>query len=189
MLTNIQIPTRAHVTPDTDLADLRAIKAAWIQAARDLDYPTLAWNVARNLGKRVFWVGYQGWLFVSGDVTLFGLEDKGPFSLPRNSFVTRRSVSAYVAKGGDHKSYPNPADNRIVNSHQVMYWTWLLYEDDTPEEDADRTNKYLFIPGQWMNAVLRAQADAEAAIKVAAQKKLESDRQNLLAELLLGVDV
>jgi hypothetical protein len=84
-------------------------------------------------------------------------------------------------------------EQAIMCGHQVLRWAWLTA--DTPdgplceEDEARKKDFLLFIPGQWMNEVLRVQTEAEAAIKAAAQVKIEADRQTLLAELLFGVEV
>jgi hypothetical protein len=87
------IPTRAHVTPDTDLADLRAIKNAWTQAARDLDYPNLAWKVVRNLGRlEKFGVLRETyyWEAQDGKVRLLGDENTVKYSPQHRAYLVRR---------------------------------------------------------------------------------------------------
>jgi hypothetical protein len=189
------IPTRAHVTPDTDLADLRAIKNAWTQAARDLDYPRLAWDVVRNLGRREkFGVLRETnyWEALEGKVRLLGDEDTVKYSPQHRAYVVHRYVTAYVMPEAFDSQYAKP-EQAIMCGHQVLRWAWLTAETlDGPlseEDDGEKKDFLLFIPGQWMNEVLRVQTEAEAAIKAAAQVKIEAERQTLLAELLFGVEV
>lgn len=192
--TNVQIPTRAHVTLDTDLADLRATKTAWVQAARDLDYPNLAWKVVRNLGRREkFGVLRETYYWESpGNLRLIGDENTVKYSPPHNAYIVRRYVAAYVMPDVFDTRYARP-EQAIMCGHQVLRWAWLMA--DTPngmvceEDEGEKKANLLFIPGQWMNAVLRVQPDANAAVKAATQVEIESDRQKLLAELLLGVEV
>lgn len=194
-LPNVQIPTRAHVTSSTDLADLRAIKTAWTQAARDLDYPRMAWDVVRNLGRREkFGVLRETnyWEALGGKVRLLGDENTVKYSPQHRAYVVRRYVAAYVMPETFSTKYAKP-EQAIMCGHQVLRWAWLTAE--TPdgslceEDEGEKKDFLLFIPGQWMNEILRVQADAEAAIKAAFQKKTEADRQKLLTELLFGVEV
>jgi hypothetical protein len=196
MLTStIEIPTRAHVTSSTDLADLRAIKTAWTQAARDLDYPRMAWDVVRNLGRReqfgVLREAYY-WEALGGKIRLLGDESTVRYSPRHRAYIVRRYVLAYVMpeKFDAHWAKPEQA---IMAGHQVLRWAWLTTDDpddSTCEEDeGEKKDFLLFIPGQWMNEVLRVQTEAETAIKAAVQIKIEADRQKLLSELLFGVEV
>jgi hypothetical protein len=193
--TTTAIPTRAHVTPNTELLDLRAIKSAWTQAARDLDYPQLAWDVVRNLGRREkFGVLRETnyWEALDGKVRLLGDENTVRYSPRHRAYIVRRYVLAYVMpeKFDTHWAKPEQA---IMEGHQVLRWAWLTTDDpddSTCEEDeGEKKDFLLFIPGQWMNEILRAKAETEAAIMAAVHKKAEADRQKLLAELLFGVEV
>ena len=196
MLTSTtEIPTRAHVLPDTDLVDLRAIKAAWTQAARDLDYPRLAWDVVRNLGRiEKFGVLREAhyWEALGGKVRLLGSESTAKYIPQLRAYVVRRQVLAYVMPEAFDTRWAKP-EQAIMCGHQVLRWAWLTAE--TPdgslceEDEGPKKDSLLFIPGQWMNEILRAKAEAEAAIMAAVQKKVEADRQTLLAELLFGVEV
>jgi hypothetical protein len=195
LATTTQVPTRAHVTPETDLADLRAIKSAWIQASRDLAYPNLAWKVVRNLGRRekfgVLRETYY-WEALDGKVRLLGDENTVKYSPQHRAYVVRRYVAAYVMPEMFETRFAKP-EQAIMSGHQVLRWAWLMA--DTPdgslceEDESQQKNFLLFIPGQWANEILRVQAETEAVIKAAAQEKAEADRQQLLAELLFGVEV
>lgn len=195
LATTTQVPTRAHVTPETDLADLRAIKSAWVQAARDLGYPNLAWKVVRNLGRREkFGVLRETnyWEALDGKVRLLGDENTVKYSPPHRAYVVRRYVAAYVMPEMFETRFASP-EQAIMNGHQVLRWAWLMA--DTPggslcEEDEGQKKDFLiFIPGQWANEILRVQAETEAVIKAAAHEKAEADRQQMLAELVFGVEV
>jgi hypothetical protein len=195
LATTTQVPTRAHVTPDTDLADLRAIKSAWVQAARDLDYPNLAWKVVCNLGRRekfgILRETYY-WEALGGKVRLLGDENTVRYSPPHRAYIVRRHVAAYVMPQAFETQYAKP-EQAIMGGHQVLRWAWLMAE--TPEgslceeDEGEKKDFLLFIPGQWANEILRVQAETEAAIKAAVHEKAEADRQQLLAELLFGVEV
>jgi hypothetical protein len=196
MLTpTIEIPTRAHVTPTTDLVDLREIKSAWTQAARDLAYPTLAWDVVRNLGCRekfgILREAYY-WEALGGKIRLLGDESTVRYSPRHRAYIVRRYVMAYAMPEKFDIRWAKP-EQAIMAGHQVLRWAWLTIDDpddSTCEEDeGEKKDFLLFIPGQWMNEILRVQVEAEAVIKAAVAKKIEADRQKLLSELLFGVEV
>jgi hypothetical protein len=189
-------PTRAQVTTDLSLTDLRGVKAAWVQAARDLDYPRLAWDIVRNLG-RLTRVGVlrEAWFWQSGNLSLVGGETSLRYSELYASTITRRVVSAYLARpdAKAHTVFNNPVDNAILGGDQVMVWAWLTADTrDGPlceEDEGEKKDKLLFIPGQWTNALLEAQSQAETAIRNAAREKVEHERQTLLKQLLVGKEV
>jgi hypothetical protein len=133
LATTTQVPTRAHVTPETDLADLCAIKSAWVQAARDLDYPNLAWKVVRNLGRRekfgVLRETYY-WEALDGKVRLLGDENTVKYSPQHRAYVVRRYVAAYVMPEMFETRFARP-EQAIMSGHQVLRWAWLMAE--TPD--------------------------------------------------------
>lgn len=189
-------PTRAQVTADLSLTDLRGVKTAWVQAARDLGYPKMAWDIVRNLGRLSrFGVLREAWFWQSGNVSLVGSETSVRFSEIHQAFIARRAVSAYVVcpnlKVG--AVFNNLVDEAILGGDQVMYWAWLTA--DSPdgslcEEDVgEKKDKLLFIPGQWMNALLEAQPRAATAICNAAREKAERERRKLLDQLLVGKEI
>jgi hypothetical protein len=189
-------PTRAQVTPDLSLTDLRGVKAAWIQAARDLDYPKMAWEIVRNLGRLTkFGILREAWFWKSGSISLIGSETGVLFSEMHAAYITRRAVSAYVAHEGiqTHLAFNNPVDLVIMGGHLVMHWAWLMADTQdgpvTEEDEGEKKDKLLFIPGQWTNTLIEAQPQAETAIKNAAREKTECERQKLLAQLLVGKEV
>jgi len=189
-------PTRAQVTADLSLSDLRGVKSAWIQAARDLDYPKMAWDIVRSLGRLTrFGVLREAWFWQSGNVSLVGSETSVRFSEIHRAFIARRAVSTYVAcpDARPRPAFDNPVDNAILGGDQVMYWAWLTA--DSPEgplceeDEGEKKDKLLFIPGQWANALLAARPQAETALRNAAREKTERERRKLLDQLLVGKEL
>jgi hypothetical protein len=195
MLTNTAIPTRAQVTQATPLVDLRAIKSTWVQAARDLDYPNLVWKVVRNLGRRekfgILRETYY-WEANDGRVRLLGDEDTVKYSPQHRAYVVRRYVTAYVMPETFATQYAKP-EQAIMSGYQVLRWAWLMADTADgsfcEEDDGPKKDSLLFIPGQWMNAVLFVKPVAEEKVVSVAVENSEYERQGILAELLFGVEV
>ena len=180
-------------TPDMPLAELRQIKHDWVTAARDLDYPNITWKALAHLGRREkFGVLREANYWESGVVRVIGDETTAKYGPAHNTFITRRYLAAYVMPNELDPRWSKP-EQAIMQGIQVMRWAWLLA--DTPdgqiieEDEGEKKDALLFVPGQWMNAILAVQHAANLKEAAAYQAAIERQRQEILAELLVGVAV
>ncbi|MDX9993187.1 MAG: hypothetical protein RBS68_14195 [Anaerolineales bacterium] len=181
----------AQANARMSLADLRQIKRDWIAAARDLDYPAICWSVLRNLGHREkFGILREAWLWQSGTVVLVGDESATTYNPAHRAYIVRRVVAAYVLPQELDPRWQNPAEKALMNGDQVMHWGWLMAdtsEDQIIEEDeGEKKDSLIFVPGQWMNAILAVQHQAEQKAQAEYLADIERQRQQLLSELLVG---
>ena len=184
-------PATAKPTADTSLADLRQIKRDWIAAARDLDYPATCWNVLRNLGQREkFGVLREAWLWQSGNVALIGSESATSYSPGHRAYIVRRVVAAYVLPKELDPRWQNPVEKALFNGDRVMHWGWLMADTSEgqiiEEDEGEKKDSLIFVPGQWMNAILTVQHQAEQKAQAEYLAGIERQRQQLLNELLVG---
>ena len=190
LLTHAHTPP-AQATPEMSLADLRQIKRDWIAAARDLDYPAICWNVLRNLGHREkFGVLREAWLWQSGNVVLVGDESATHYSPAHQAYIVRRGFGAYVLPEELDPRWQNPAEKALMNGDQVMHWGWLMADISEgqiiEEDEGEKKDSLIFVPGQWMNAILTVQHQAEQKAQAEYLAGIERQRQQLLSELLVG---
>lgn len=183
-------PPTAKPTADTSLADLRQIKRDWIAAARDLDYPATCWNVLRNLGCREkFGILREAWLWQSGTVVLIGNESATTYSPAHRAYIVRRVVAAYVLPKELDPRWQNPVEKALFNGDRVMHWGWLMADTSegqiTEEDEGEKKDSLIFVPGQWMNAILTVQHQAEQKAQAEYLAGIERQRQQLLSELLV----
>lgn len=165
--------TPATLAPgaDTSLADLRQIKDRWIAQAEELKFFESCRRIARELGERCEaefrypWDQHAIYRWQYEAVTILLITDVGgQYLVSQKAFEERDRLIVTVA-GQRVASY-------IFTNH--------------PHPDR---NEYLFVPGSW---TLPIQAHAQEAQEHAARRAMdaqENERQALLAELLVGVDI
>ena len=184
-------PTTAKPTADTSLADLRQIKRDWIAAARDLDYPAICWSVLRNLGQREkFGVLREAWIWQPGNIALVGDESTTTYSPAHRAYIVRRVVAAYVLPRELDPRWQNPVEKALFNGDRVMHWGWLIADTSEgqiiEEDEGEKKDSLIFVPGQLMNAILTVQHQAEQKAQAEYLAGIERQRQQLLSELLVG---
>lgn len=152
--------------PGTTLPELRALRAAWLTEALDAGYIDAARNIARWLGaafdvpRRPTWKGYK---FQDGNVTITLYEGPGDWQPGAKRFAER--IRIVVTVGG----------LEAVN--------YLTIEG----EPASVNN--VFVPGQWLQALLEHQSQAGAMAEQAGRAAHEAERQDLARRLLVGKNV
>lgn len=181
----------AQANARMSLADLRQIKRDWIAAARDLDYPAICWSVLRNLGNlEKFGVLREAWLWQSGSVALVGSESATSYSPAHQAYIVRRAFSAYVMPDVLDSRWQNPVDQVLMNGSPVMRWAWLMADTGEgqiiEEYEGEKKDSLLFVPGQWIQAILAVQRQAEQKAQAEYLADIERQRQQLLSELLVG---
>jgi hypothetical protein len=181
----------AQANAEMSLADLRQIKRDWIAAARDLDYPATCWNVLRNLGQRQkFSILRQAWLWQSGNVALVGDEGSTIYSPAHRAYIVRRYLAAYILPEELDPRWQNPVEKILMNGDRVMHWGWLMADTSQgqiiEEDEGEKKDSLIFIPGQWMNAILTVQHQARQKAQAEYLADIERQRQQLLSELLVG---
>lgn len=181
----------AQANAEMSLADLRQIKHDWIAAARDLDYPAICWSVLLNLGQREkFGVLREAWLWQSDNVAMVGDESAIIYSPAHRSYIVRRYVAAYILSEGLDPRWQNPVERALMNGDRVMHWGWLIADTREgqiiEEDEGEKKDSLIFVPGQWMNAILTVQHQAKQKAQAEYLVGIERQRQQLLNELLVG---
>lgn len=182
--------TTKKPTTDMPLAELRQIKRDWVTAARDLDYPAIVWKALSHLGRREkFGVLREAIYWERGVVRVIGDETTAQYGPAHKTFIVRRYLAAYVMPEQLDPRW-SPPEQAIMQGTQVMRWAWLLADTQdgqlVEEDEGEKKDALLFIPGQWMNAILSVQHEANLKAEAAYQAAIERQRQKLLAELLVG---
>jgi hypothetical protein len=173
----------AQIHPETSLADLRALKAAWAQSARELGYPEMAYQVTAWLGREVVMRPsgriFQVWS--SGNVFALTREYAAQYLPELETHLVRRSLVIYI--GQPDTRHTNLVDQIVLSDQlcKVADWRWQSVANEWVELEQN-----YFLPGFWFNAFLNADLAAEAALRRAHREHLETERLNLLAEMLAG---
>jgi hypothetical protein len=173
----------AQIHPETSLADLRALKAAWAQSARELGYPEMAYQVTAWLGREVVMRPsgriFQVWS--SGNVFALTREYAAQYLPELETHLFRRSLVIYT--GQPDTRHANLVDQIVLSDQlcKVADWRWQSVENERVELEQN-----YFLPGFWFNAFLNADLEAEAALRRAHSEHLETERLSLLAEMLAG---
>ena len=173
----------AQILPETSLADLHSIKAAWAQSARELEYPEMAYKVATWLGREIT-MRPGGRIFKvwsSGNVFALVREYSEQFIPALNTNLIVRSLAIYTGQPDTRRS--NLVDQIVLSEHlfKVAHWRWQIVEKEIVEMEHN-----YFLPGRWFNAFLSAEIEADGALRQAHSEQIENERLDLLAEMLAG---
>lgn len=173
----------AQIQPETSLADLRALKAAWAQSARELEYPEMAYKVASWLGCEIV-LHPSGRVFKvwsSGNVFALVREYSAQFIPELNTNLILRSLVIYTGQPDLRRS--NLVDQIVLSEQlfKVTDWRWQIIGEELVEMEQN-----YFLPGRWFNAFLCAEIEAEGALRQARSEQIENERLDLLAEMLAG---
>ena len=181
------------IPPDATLSNLLDVKRSWMIHAMELNYPAICWEVLNSLGTHAPLTGYPDMkIWRSGDVSLIGNEEHTSYVPGLCAWLTKRSVSAWLANDETlernrdllgNLRRQSPVDQVVFSSDCVMRVTWTFTGKDDPKVD----NKVsLFLPGKWFDAILIALPDTEAAVQRKALNANEAKRRLLLNELMAG---
>jgi hypothetical protein len=173
----------AQILPETSLADLHTIKAAWAQSARELEYPEMAYKVASWLGREIIMrpSGRVFKVWSSGNVFALVREYSEQFIPALNTDLIVRSLMVFTGQPDLRRS--NLIDQIVVSDHlhKVAQWRWYIAGDESIEWEDN-----YFLPGRWFNAFLSAEIEADGALRQAHSEQIENERLRLLAEMLAG---
>lgn len=188
--------TSVQLRSDTSLADLKQLKHAWLEEARQQAVPVKIWEILRWLGQPVqFGMLREALFWQSGKISLIGSQSSVIYSPAHGTFVERRVITVYVARENatppQHSNLQNPVDKAIFTGDQVLRWGWLVAESpvhgELIEEDlGENGHNLLFVPGRWVEVILAATPQAEAAARQQGREGQESERQHLLQQMLVG---
>ena len=177
-------PVEIH--PNTSIADLNAIKAAWTQSAREAGYPEIVYNVTSRLGQEVVTRsrGHVNRVWSSGNVYAITREFTERYTLADGTHQVSCYLSVYVGE-------PEPERDGLVEQivlsskmFNVAQWRWNLLGGETTEKEGN-----FLIPGKWLNAFLAMEAAANQSALQDDSANEEEERQSLLTELLAGQDI
>lgn len=155
-----------HPTQASTLTELRAARAAWLKEAIELGLIEDARKIARWLGsrasveKRPMWTVY---VWQDGDLRITLYEGSGCW-MPGNKAYSRIQTLVITVRG----------EYDVANIRQ---------EDDSFAPES------FWRPGDWIGPLWRFKPDAESAARRAGQAAMEAERQVLLSQLLIGVEV
>lgn len=161
-----------YVSTETPtLAELRATKAAWLQAGIDAGTLEDCRQIAREFGARFEREFYYPWdqtpayRWTQGPVRIEYFTDRGESYLPgKREFETREIINVF---SGDH---------------QVAHFIF------TNNPRADLTPCF-FVPGNWEDQIRPAAEQANNRMIDRFQEAQDAERRALLAQLLVGVTV
>ena len=175
-----------EIHPNTSIADLNAIKTAWIQSAREAGYPELVYNVTSRLGQEVITRpgGHANKVWSSGNVHAITREFTERYTIADGTHLVSRYLSVYI---GEPEPKWNDLVEQIVLSRKmfnVAQWRWNLLGEQSTEQAGN-----FLIPGKWLNVFLAMEAAAHQSASQDASANDEEERQSLLAELLVGQDI
>jgi hypothetical protein len=173
----------AQILPETSLADLHAIKAAWAQSARDLGYPEMAYKVATWLGREIT-LHPSGRVFKvwsSGKVFALVREYSEQYIPILDTSLILRNLAIYTGQPDIRRS--NLVDQIVLSEQlfKVAHWRWQIVGEEILEMEQN-----YFLPGRWFNAFLSAEIEADGALRQAHSEQIENERLRLLAEMLAG---
>ncbi len=176
----------AEISPETSLEELSAIKSAWTQNAREMNYPAKACHVA-------FWLGqefvthqrehvYKVWS--SANVHLLVREYEERYQAADG---TRMKVCILLGFIGEPDlAHKNLVDQILLSPRmfKVVDWRWSIFAGEVKEWQEN-----YFIPGKWVEVFQAAEADANEIAARAEVDQQEIERQQLLVDLLAGHDL
>lgn len=176
----------AEISPETSLEELNAIKSAWTQAAREMNYPAKACDVAFWLGREVVTHPrehvYKVWS--RGNVHLLVREYEERYQAADG---TRMKVCILVGFIGEPDlARKNPVDQILLSTKmlKVADWRWSIFAGEAKEWQEN-----FFIPGNWVDVFLAAEAKANEIAARAEVDQQEINREQMLADLLAGHDI
>lgn len=176
----------AFILEDTPLAELNRIKQSWIQAARDLGYHTMVWDVVYWLGTTTKLTGGRECkVWQSGNVAIIANEHPLQFEPDIDSYLYQRSYTVWRANSTHQNHHPNKIDDIIFNSYPVAHWVWHVDDHTTKEIEDD----LLFLPGRWLDAILVEAVQAHQAAQQHGMDSSEFVRRKLLTQMLAGMDI
>ena len=185
--TGLSIPASpAEIHPDTSIADLNIIRAAWTQNAREAGYPEIVYDVTSRLGQEIITRprGHVNKVWSSGKVYAITREFTEQYTLADGTHQISCYLSVYVGKTDSERE---GLFDQIVLSKKmsaVARWRWkVLGERITEKEDN------FLIPGKWLNVFLAMESTANQAVSDSLAMKDEGERQGMLAEMLVGRDI
>lgn len=157
--------------PDTPLAELRQLKQYWLDQARQIGIFEDCRQIAIQLGQRIEhtlpypWDQHpcHRWAYEDIEITL--LENIGGKYLPSRGEFEKR----------DHLTV-------TVGGHRVASYIF------TNHPRPDRST-HLFIPGDWTIPIQAHTLDAKEHARQLALEIQEVERQALLEELLVGIQI
>lgn len=176
----------AEISPETSLEELNAIKFDWTQNAREMNYPAKACQVAFWLGREVVTHPrehvYRVWS--RGNVHLMVREYEERYQAADG---TRMKVCILLGLIGEPDlNHRNPLDQILLSPRmfKVINWRWSIFAGQVKEWQEN-----FFIPGNWMEVLLAAEAEANEIATRAKVDQQEINREQMLADLLAGHDI
>ena len=167
----------AKIKPDASLSELQAIAEGWREQARAADWPAQLFEIGYLLGKPQG-TRYSGRFHLlridERKIELWANVSQQDYNPARRAWNMRRRVAAF-------------ADDRLVVS-----WSWyyaLAEPYDPMPADAQQEPEPLFVPGEWLRAVLELLPKADAAREAVAKAEQEAERIALAGLLLVGQKV
>lgn len=157
------------IPTDSTLDDLKLTKEGWISQARENGYPDVIWTIVRWLGgpSKEQKPGRRNFIFLSGNVKIYGNEHVDRYGVTEEAFVTKRTIHVWVDE-----------------DHYVMAWAWEVTPDGNKAEVIETS---LFVPGHWLEKLLVHVGPAQAAEAAYNASLTDDERQRLMKELLIGV--
>jgi hypothetical protein len=181
------VPTSpAQINPETSLNELIAIKSAWTQAVREMNYPAKACHVAFWLGREIITHPrehvYKVWS--SGNVHLLVREYEEAYRAADGTCMKVCILLGFI--GEPDLTHKNLVDQILLSAgmSRVVNWRWSIFAGEIKEWEEN-----YFIPGNWMDVFLAAETEANEIAARAEIDQHEIERQQLLVELLVGSDI
>lgn len=176
----------AEIHPDTSVADLNTIRAAWTRNAREAGYPEFVYDVTSRLGQEIITRprGHVNKVWSSGKVYAITREFTEQYTLADGTHQISCYLSVYI--GGPDLGKEDPFDQIVLSSNifNVARWRWNVLGQRTTEKEGN-----FLIPGKWLNAFITMELAAQQAELDALSTKDREERQRLLAEMLAGQDI
>lgn len=187
----MNVTSTMQIQPDATLRQLLDIKKEWIDDARGLAFPEKMWRVVSWLGTpvRTTHGAMKIWRASNDEFALVGREKETRFLSDVNAWQLSRQVTAWSGKFG---ADPALIDAVVLHCNRVACWRWTVIRSTTgqhPDEVFEEENHLLFIPGPWARHVVGASTEAENVARAERQRSTEAQRQILLSELLVGVNL
>jgi hypothetical protein len=187
----------AQISAEMTLAELQEIKAAWAALAADLGYLDNCWEVVRWLGEPVFCRGHNNlrlWRSQDGELAILGSENRKTFNPDEGAWHVERKIGVWLKNAvetarnqGVLRQTSSPVDKVLFSSRCVVRHAWTYYDVKSPILIPQEGT--LFIPGQWIAKILAVTVDAKGAMMRTVFDAGESERKELLAELMVGQNV
>jgi len=176
----------AEVHPDTSIADLNSIKAAWTQNAREAGYPEIVYDVTSRLGQEIITRprGHVNKVWSSGKIYAITREFTEQYTLADGTHQISCYLSVYV---GEPDLGREGLFDQIVLSKSMFHvasWRWNVLGERITEKEGN-----FLIPGKWLDVFLAMESAANQSASDAMSTKDEEERQRLLTEMLVGQDI